>query len=112
MVDARNADFYAKYKGDPYPIRQVSLRYMASTFSTAPKIPLAQNTMPTLVINPIRDKMVSPAVTRQNYERLGGDKHYAEIDYGHWALGEAFESEWVSIVDDYLQQFIEYSNLK
>lgn len=104
MVDERNTDFYTHYQQDPYPIQAISLRYMASTFRTPPAIPLEHNTLPVLVINQTRDRMVSPAVTRRNYDRLGGPKQYAEIDYGHWAMGNGFESEWVDIVDSFLQQ--------
>ena len=106
MVDERNTDFYAKYQRDPYPIKAISLRYMASTFSTPPAIPFEQNTVPVLVINQARDKMVDPALTRRNYERLGGEKAYAEIDYGHWAMGGNFEQEWVTLVNDFLQQYV------
>lgn len=105
MVDARNTDFYALYKRDPYPIKAVSLRYLASTFHTPPAIPLEENTTPVLVINQTRDEMVDPALTRRNYERLGGDKAYAEIDYGHWAMGNGFEQEWGAIVDNFLRQY-------
>jgi pimeloyl-ACP methyl ester carboxylesterase len=83
MVDARAVGFYETWKRDPLPIKRVSLRYMASTFDTPPAIPLEQNRMPILVINQTRDEMVSPAVTRRNYERLGGPVEYVEIDYGH-----------------------------
>jgi len=104
MVDERVGEFYEQWQRDPYPIKWISLRYMASTFSTPPAIPYEQNTLPVLVINQTRDKMVSPAVTRRNYERLNGPKHYAEIDYGHWAIGHGFEETWVGIVHDFLQQ--------
>lgn len=105
MVDERVVGFYDQWRQDPYPIKWVSLRYMASTFSTPPAIPFEANTLPILVINQTRDKMVSSATTRKNYERLGGDKHYVEIDYGHWAMGGTFEQEWVNIVDDFLHPF-------
>lgn len=105
MVDERAVGFFDTWRKDPYPIKWASLRYMASTFSTPPAIPYEDNTIPVLVINQTRDKMVSPAITRKNYDRLSGDKHYVEIDYGHWAMGEVFEQEWAGIVDDFLQQF-------
>lgn len=54
----------------------------------------------------MRDTMVSPMVTKRNYERLGGTKQYVEIGYGHWATGEAFVHEYVGIMDDYLRQQI------
>jgi pimeloyl-ACP methyl ester carboxylesterase len=102
MVDARNTDFYPKYQRDPYPIKWITLRYMASNFSTPPAIALEDNDVPVLVINQTRDEMVSPVVTKRNYERLGGRKAYAEIDYGHWAMGGDFEREWVTLVHDFL----------
>lgn len=105
MVDERAADFYAPYQRDPYPIQSIMLRYMASLFTTPPAVPFEQNTLPILVINQTRDKMTDPALTRRNYERLGGPKQYVEIDYGHWAFGGTFEQEWATIVDDFLKRF-------
>jgi len=104
MVDERDTYFYDIWKNDPLPIKSVSLRYMRSTFTTPARVPFEANTLPILVINPMRDKMVSPAVTKRNYERLAGPKQYVEIDYGHWATGQAFVDEYTSIVDAYLQQ--------
>ncbi len=105
MVDERNTDFYRHYQHDPYPIQWVTLRYMDSTFRTPPAIALENNPLPVLVINQTRDKMVSPAVTKHNFERLGGHKEYVEIDYGHWAMGMSFEKEWSAIVDTFFKQF-------
>lgn len=104
MVDERDTHFYDIWKNDPLPIKSVSLRYMRSTFTTPARIPFEANTLPILVINPMRDKMVSPAVTKRSYDRLNGPKQYVEIDYGHWATGQAFVDEYTSIVDAYLQQ--------
>jgi alpha-beta hydrolase superfamily lysophospholipase len=56
--------------------------------STPPAVPFEQNQVPVLVINPTRDKMTDPALTKQNYERLGGPKHYVEIPYGHFGFSE------------------------
>jgi alpha-beta hydrolase superfamily lysophospholipase len=111
MVDERDARFYDIWKNDPLPIKSVSLRYMRSTFTTPARIPFEANTRPILVINPTRDTMVSPAVTKRNYERLGGAKQYVEINYGHWATGEAFVTEYVKVVDGYLRQFINLSQV-
>jgi pimeloyl-ACP methyl ester carboxylesterase len=105
MVDERNTDFYGRYQHDPYPIKRVTLRYINSLFNTPPAIALENNPLPILVINQTRDKMVSPAVTKHNFERLGGDKAYVEIDYGHWAMGMGFEQEWSAIVDHFFKQF-------
>lgn len=101
MVDERDARFYPIWKHDPLPIQWVSLRYIRSTFTTPAHIPFEANTRPILVINPVCDTMVSPAVTKRNYERLGGPKQYAEIDYGHWATGEAFVKAYTVIVDGF-----------
>ncbi|MCU0514666.1 MAG: lysophospholipase [Anaerolineae bacterium] len=106
MVDERDPRFYAIWKSDPLPIKSVSLRYLRSTFTTPPRVPFEANTRPILVINPLRDKMVSPAVTRHNYARLGGPKQYVAIDYGHWATGAVFIQEYAGIVDAYLRQHL------
>lgn len=104
MVDGRDPRFYNLWKRDPLPIRSVSLRYIRSTFTTPARIAFEANTRSILVINPVRDTMVSPMVTKRNYERLGGPKQYVEIDYGHWATGAAFAHEYAGIVDAYLRQ--------
>jgi alpha-beta hydrolase superfamily lysophospholipase len=104
MVDGRDAAFFPIWANDPLPVKAVTLRYMRSTFTTPPAVPFEQNTVPVLVINPTRDRMVSPAVTQHNYERLGGEKRYAEIPYGHWATGADFLSMYADIVDGYLRE--------
>lgn len=104
MVDEREAQFYALWQRDPYPIRAVSLRYLASMASTPPAVPLEHNWLPVLVLNPLRDRMVAPAATRRNYERLGGPKSYAELDYGHWAMGAAFAEAWAAQVDGWYRR--------
>lgn len=106
MVDARDRQFYDIWKNDPLPVRWISLRYMRSTFTTPARVPFEANTCPILVINPMRDTMVSPQATKRNYERLSGPKKYVEIDYGHWATGEAFVVDHVTIVDHYLKQYM------
>lgn len=104
MVDERDSRFFGIWRDDPLPIQAISLRYMASTFSTPSAVPYERNRKRVLVVNQMRDKMVSPQVTRRNYERLSGDKQYIEIDYGHWATGERFISEYVEILDQYMQK--------
>lgn len=103
MVDARDTGFYGNWLDDPLPLRTATLRYMHSLMATPPAVPLAANTRPVLVINPTRDRMVAPEVTRQNYEKLGGPKGYAEIDYEHFSLSPAFTAEWVEIADDWFR---------
>ncbi|MDX2077183.1 MAG: alpha/beta fold hydrolase [bacterium] len=105
MVDERATGFFELWKADPLPIKRVSLRYLHSSMTTPPLVPFEQNTLPILVINQTRDRMVSPSVTRRNYDRLSGHKEYVEIDYGHWAMGETFVSEWSGIVHHFLSQF-------
>lgn len=102
MVDARDTTFYRIWQADPLPIKAVTLRYLHSTWTTPPDIPYEQNRLPILVINPLRDTMVAPAVTRQNYERLGGPKQYAEIEYGHWATGEQFTQEYTALLTAFM----------
>lgn len=99
MVDRRAPDFFARWQADPAPLRRVTLRYLATIFTTKAAVPYAKNIIPILVINPTRDEMVAPAVTRRNFDRLAGPKSYAELDYGHWALGAPFVKEWVELVD-------------
>jgi alpha-beta hydrolase superfamily lysophospholipase len=103
MVDKRDTAFYPLWLRDPLPIRRVSLHYMASTFTTPPAIPYEQNQLPVLVINQTRDRMVSPAVTKRNYDKLGGPKQYVEIDYGHWATGPQFTREYAELLDGYMR---------
>jgi len=101
MVDSPG--FYDIWKRDPLPIRAVTLQYLHSLFSTSPVIPFEENQLPVLVINPIRDEMTPPSVTRANYERLGGTKQYIEIEYGHWSMREDFAQEWAELVHAFLQ---------
>lgn len=102
MVDERAVDFFDQWKQDPLPIKAVTLRYMASTMTTPPAIPFSVNRTPALVINPIRDRMVDPEITRRNAEKLGGPKQMVDIDYGHWAMGPEFVALWVAHVDRFL----------
>ena len=102
MVDDRaNTGFYQKWLADPLPIKWVSLRYVRSMSTTPPAVPFESNMTPVLVINPALDQMTDPALTRHNYERLGGEKAYAEIPYGHWATGDAYVQAWCDLVDDW-----------
>ena len=105
MVDARVQGFYDLWRRDPYPIKAVSLRYIVSTFSTPPALPFQRSPVPILVINQSRDRMVAPAVTKRNYDLLAEPKQYAEIDYGHWAMGGTFEEEWSCIVQEFLRKY-------
>jgi alpha-beta hydrolase superfamily lysophospholipase len=78
----------AVIKQDPLPLKVVTVAMAHSMVSTPPAVPFEQNQVPVLVINPTKDKMTDPALTKQNYERLGGPKHYIEIPYGHFGFSE------------------------
>lgn len=99
MVDRRETKFYAKWLADPVPLRRVTARFLASLSRTPAAVPYARNRLPVLEINPTRDEMVSPTVTRRNFERLGGPKTYVELPLGRWALGPAFVSAWTDAAD-------------
>lgn len=99
MVDRREADFYPQWKGDPAPLHWITLGHLWSFMSTETAVPLEQNRLPILVINPTLDEMVSPEVTQENYQRLGGPKRYVEIPFGHWGTSQAFTSAWSMSVD-------------
>jgi pimeloyl-ACP methyl ester carboxylesterase len=103
MVDERAVGFFELWKADPFPIKYISLRFMHSMMTTAPAAPLEQNQLPALVVNQTRDRMVDPNVTRRNYARLGGQKQYVEIDYGHWAMGDAFVRDWTDAVHTFVR---------
>lgn len=95
LMDDRDATFQRQWDADPVPPAWLSLRQVASNLTTPPATPFAQNQVPTLVLNQARDRMVDPAITRRNYERLGGPKRYVELDYGHWSNDPAF---WDALV--------------
>ena len=48
--------------------------------------------------------MVDPAVTRQNFERLGGPKRDLEIPFGHWSSQPDFWQMVVQAGDEWFQQ--------
>lgn len=95
LMDDREASIQRQWDADPVPPRRLSLRQVASNLTTPPAVPFEHNTVPTLVLNQARDRMVDPAITRRNYARLGGPKHYVELDYGHWSSAPEF---WDAIV--------------
>lgn len=100
LVDERDVALQAKWSADPIPPRLISVRALASMAVTPPAIPLEQNTIPALVLNQGGDRMVDPAVTRRNYERLGGPKHYVELEgFGHWSQQPAFSEQIVEAMD-------------
>jgi alpha-beta hydrolase superfamily lysophospholipase len=96
LMDERDGEFQARWNTDPVPPRLVSLRSLASTMGTSPAVSFEGNTIPVLVINQGLDRMVDKEVTRRNYTRLGGNKHYLEVPFGHWSSRPEF---WETIVN-------------
>ena len=90
IMDAREPEFLSLWMADPYPNRYVTLRTYLSLFFTPPAVRFENNAIPTLVINQAMDEMTDPAVTRRNFERLGGPKRYLEIPFGHFSNTDAF----------------------
>lgn len=104
LMDERDSDFQAQWDADPIPPRLISLRSLASTLATPPATPFEHNRTPALILNQALDRMVDPAVTRQNFERLGGPKHYLEIPFGHWSSQPDFWQTVVQACDAWFQQ--------
>jgi pimeloyl-ACP methyl ester carboxylesterase len=104
LMDDRDASFQRQWEADPIPPPQLSVRQIAGNLTTPPAVPFERNTVPTLVLNQARDRMVDPALTRHNYERLGGPKHYVELDYGHWSSDPAFWEELVLACDAWFRE--------
>jgi alpha-beta hydrolase superfamily lysophospholipase len=92
---------------DPMPLHMIQLSLAHSMVTTPPAVPLEENQIPILVINPNRDKMTDPALTRHNYERLGGPKHYVEIPFGHFNFTEiSFYRAVVDAADDWFKRYM------
>lgn len=53
--------------------------------------------------------MVAPAITRRNYERLGGSKRYVKLDYGQWSSASAFWDAVVVTCDAWFREQIAVS---
>jgi alpha-beta hydrolase superfamily lysophospholipase len=102
LMDERDFDFQKKWEEDPVPPRFISLRSLASNLETPPEIKFKDNEIPILVINQTYDKMVDPLATKQNFERLGGEKKYLEIPFGHWSNQPAF---WEMIIEASVEWF-------
>lgn len=105
MTDARDRalGFLPIWQRDPLVMTSVTARYMASLMATAPAIAFEDNRLPVLVINQLRDRMVSPALTLGCYRRLGGPVAYAEIDWGHYSLLPAFNRAVADLAVDFLK---------
>jgi hypothetical protein len=107
LMDERDAVFQAQWNADPIPPRLASLRSLTSNMSTSPAVPFENNRVPVLVINQGLDRMVSPSVTRSNYERLGGPKRYLEVSFGHWSSQPEFWETIVQAADEWFKEHSE-----
>jgi alpha-beta hydrolase superfamily lysophospholipase len=103
LLDERDNGNFEAWLEDPNPARIVSLGYAVSTFTTNPTVPFEENGLPILVINPMRDRMVNPQITRRNFAKLRGPKTYEEIDFGHWSLTEEFAHIWANSADRWIK---------
>ena len=91
-------EFREIWAKDPNCARWVSYRYVASNFNNPPATPFEQNTIPILVMNQGNDRMISPEVTRRNYDALGGEKRYWVLEgFEHWSNHPDF---WRIIVEE------------
>jgi alpha-beta hydrolase superfamily lysophospholipase len=106
LLDERDNGNFEAWLEDPNPVRQVSLRYAASLFSTPLAMPYEQNALPVLVFNPQRDRMIDPQLTLRNYRRLGGPKTCTDLDYGHWSMTEGFSRTWAEIASGWMQNIL------
>jgi pimeloyl-ACP methyl ester carboxylesterase len=106
LMDDRDSEFQEKWDADPIPPRYTSLRSLSSNVSTPPAIPFERNNIPILVINQKYDKMVDPAVTYRNYERLGGEKRYIEVPFGHWSSQTTFWQTLVTEANDWFRKHL------
>lgn len=105
LLDLRDNGNQERLMDDPFAVQAVSMRYAMSAFNTSPTVPLEENPLPVIVTNPVRDQMINPQITLRNYQRLGGPKDYAEMDYGHWSLTEPFAQEWATLLDAWFQKW-------
>jgi len=104
MIDERDHSFQLKWANDPIPNRFITLRALSSFMQTPPRIPLGLNSIPVLVMNQQNDKMVDPAITKKNYDRLEGPKKYHEIPFGHWSNQPEFIDEIVNASDKWFKE--------
>jgi pimeloyl-ACP methyl ester carboxylesterase len=94
MADPADGPFYARWREDPWTVKEASFRSLASLTNTPSRRPLEANTTPALVLNPARDRLLDPVVTWRNAARLGGAVRYVELEWGHWSITREFAREW------------------
>ena len=103
MIPESDARIYPLWQADPVPMRTISLRFLSSMMNTLPAAPLEANRLPALIINPVRDRMIDPAVTQRNAERLGGTKQIVEIACGHWPADSASIAQIAALAQAWMQ---------
>lgn len=100
VVGPEEAHRVQTWFNDPLLPRGMTLRTLVSAGYTPPAVPLEQNTVPTLVLNQERDLVLSPIVTRDAYQRLGGPKKYVEFaNSPHWSFEQSFTDRIVAESD-------------
>lgn len=102
MLSGSDGRVLTLWQADPYPNRSVTARALCSMMNTPPAAPLEANRLPALIINPVRDRMIDPAVTARNAARLGGPKHIVELGCGHWPADSAIIQQIVAQVREWL----------
>ena len=104
MVDDPSGHFFHHYRGDPNPIRRVSIRYLHSLLNYHYPVEFNQNRYPVWVINPVRDKMTSPSLTQQCFNQLAGPKKLIEWPCGHFALDNHYNKNFAELLRQCLEQ--------
>jgi alpha-beta hydrolase superfamily lysophospholipase len=106
VISPDENEILATWTKDPLPPHETSLRALVSAAYTPPVVPLERNTIPTLVLNQECDKVLDPAVTRTNYDRLGGPKRYVELTgAAHWSFRLTFFERIVSECDTWFDRY-------
>jgi pimeloyl-ACP methyl ester carboxylesterase len=108
MLDQRDrkGGFVELWKADPYSPRTITLKAFSSLLHAPSNIALSANRTPWLVVNTLRDQMISPKVTSDTYARLGGPKHYLEMDWGHYSLLPEFINTFAAQADAWFRQHL------
>ncbi len=103
MIPESDGRIFALWQADPVPMRTISLSVLSSLMNTSAAAPLEANRLPALVINPVRDRMIDPAVTQRNAWRLGGEKQIVEIACGHWPADSAPVAQIAAMAQEWMQ---------
>jgi alpha-beta hydrolase superfamily lysophospholipase len=104
ILDERDAQRKPLWDRDTLTLQFVPVAFLHALTATPPAVRFEDNQFPVLVVNQRYDKMTPPEITRRNYERLGGPKAYAEIDYGHYTFADAFSQDLAEAADGWFRQ--------